>query len=365
MTDAGNVPEVVVDEKPAPPDPPVIIDRHRPCKEYQYAAKLVSGLLESTDGPLAPGRYYTAVNIHNPSTCRTITFRWKVTRAQSVTPPIKPLITGWSKVTVRPDESVEIDRQDITFAMHFDGFVKGFVVVESPCELDVVSVYSATGGHQLPGQAGGSPAFHTERVPARVIDACVEDLDVDISTGVVEWMVTSAVDLGGINSLANIVTPRPANVMENQDISPGWSKPTGPCAHARWIGTRGIGHNLDPNVAGYYTFQYCFCLCSGFEKVPDKPFIDISFFVDDLATIWMNDQLVFPQGGSFSGTPTTVALNDRRLFLPGLNCLSFVVKNVAFQGDNPVGLNVCARLRALRGSCPSCGCCADCGPTHA
>src|SRR6185369_9521832 len=64
-----------------PPGPvPERVEPSRPCTEFQYAVKLVQG----QPPPLAdlsfiaPGRYFTAINIHNPSTCKTVTFRWKV-----------------------------------------------------------------------------------------------------------------------------------------------------------------------------------------------------------------------------------------------------------------------------------------------
>jgi hypothetical protein len=130
---------------------------------WQYAAKLVCG---KSDGEVvAPGVYFTAVNVHNP-TYRGISLRVKVAVA------LPGLKAGQvSKFTTRDlgeDQALEIDCQDIfnqeIFA--FDpplqtGFVKGFVVVESRTELDVVAVYTAAGFETQ------VETLHTERVPAR------------------------------------------------------------------------------------------------------------------------------------------------------------------------------------------------------
>ena len=61
-----------------------------------------------------------------------------------------------------PDEALEIDCPDISKLAHTDaGFLKGFVVIESEVELDVVAVYTAAGRDEQ------VETLHTERVPAR------------------------------------------------------------------------------------------------------------------------------------------------------------------------------------------------------
>jgi len=59
---------------------PERVDHPRSCTEFQYAVKLVQGQPPPlTDlSFIAPGHYFTATNLHNPSTCKTVTFRWKV-----------------------------------------------------------------------------------------------------------------------------------------------------------------------------------------------------------------------------------------------------------------------------------------------
>src|SRR5262249_33565598 len=156
---------------------------------------------------LAWGRYYTAINIHNPSTCKTVTFRWKFAQAVPGSPGE---ITRFQHLTLRPDEAIEIEGYMIARLLDvpLSSFLKGFVVIESPCPLDVVAVYSvgewAPADQQPPGKV---VAFHTERVPERRIASCRDDLKLDLSTGVTEWMLVDA------TSTPPIAVPRPANVV--------------------------------------------------------------------------------------------------------------------------------------------------------
>jgi hypothetical protein len=324
---------------------PQVVDSARHCSEYQYAAKLVSGLMsKDNQGIVAPGAYLTAVNVHNPSTCRTVTFRWKVAVARPVGQPFGA-ITRFQKVTLRPDQAVEIDAPNVARALDVGlaTFVKGFVVLECPCELDVVAVYTA-GAPNAAGQPGNLAVLEVERVPARRIDACRDDLTADLSTGVAAWTLVSAVNLNG-SPLPGIVTPRTANVIELADKHPAWGNQ--PPSH--WISIRGAAQNMP---AGFYTFQWCFTLCSSFENAR----IDLTYLSDDRSIVWLNDTAV-DSGGSLTA-PRSLSITSQSLFLPGLNCLSFVVRNDHNPPVNPVGLNVLGKVTALRGVCgDGCGCC--------
>jgi hypothetical protein len=129
---------------------------------FQYAAKVVEG--RSDGDVLAPGEYWTAVNVHNP-TQRTVKFRFKVAVALSRRPGP---VSAFHSLRLRADEALEIDRKTILDLVDGD-FVKGFVVIESPVELDVVSVYTAA-------PEKGVETIHTERVPARRIEIRLPDL---------------------------------------------------------------------------------------------------------------------------------------------------------------------------------------------
>jgi hypothetical protein len=136
---------------------------------FQYAAKVVCG---TSDGSVvAPGTYFTAVNVHNPLDAR-VRFRVKVAVAlPGLRPgPVSPL----RDVELGADEALEIDCPDIRkLAGADDDFLKGFVVIETPTELDIVAVYTAAGADEH------VVALHTERVPARPTSAAQHDACVD------------------------------------------------------------------------------------------------------------------------------------------------------------------------------------------
>jgi len=331
---------------PIPPPQPVPVDSEHPCKIYQYAVKLLCGVANE-QMVVAPGRYFTAVNIHNPATCKTVTFRWKVAQANRVSGPMGR-ITPFRAVTIRPDQAVEIDCPDILEVTDLKT-VKGFVVIESPCELDVVGVYTVE--PLQPGQASAGVAFDIERVPARMICACNEDLNLNLSTGVADWQLISAPPglPGVIPRTADIILPAYKNSLWLPAI-------TG----TQWIGAFPFANQ--PAIApppGDYTFQTCFSLCSGFQN----PNLTLSMRHDNAApSVWMNGTLVggpFPQ--NYNLPPNTVTITSG--FLPGVNCLSIIVNNgpPPPTGDNPMGLDVSATMIATTGSCGDCcGCgCSD------
>lgn len=258
-------------------------------------------------------------------------------------------ISPFHQATLRPDEALEIDARDVTRAINVvpPRFAKGFVVIESPCELDVVAVYTA-----LPGKwAQSGLVFATERVPARKIEACL-DLKLDISTGVADRMITSS-------PMTSINTPCQATVIQDVDrlASPLWATQAG----SRWISARGA-INFPPVFApGWYLFQYCFTLCSGFTN----PLLSLSVLVDDRAWVRLNGAWVVqpysfftpdvPQ--NYGGPPKALSVTSG--FLPGRNCLELVVFNdVNGHPINPVSVNAHGTLTAERGACrEGCGCC--------
>ena len=139
---------------------------------FQYAAKLVCG--KSTGKVVAPGVYFTAVNVHNP-TYQPIDLRVKVAVAL---PGLQSgPISEFRSAKLGPDGALEIDCPDIFNAEIFKfpepirrGFVKGFVVIESKVELDVVAVYTAVGSGKL------LETMHMERVPARRLSNVADEM---------------------------------------------------------------------------------------------------------------------------------------------------------------------------------------------
>ena len=119
---------------------------------FQYAVKTLCTLGGDVGfgDAFAPGRYRTVINIHNP-TDRKIEIARKFALA------IQPgeatgsfSITPYKSLTLEPDQAVAYNCLDISnFYCPIDGVcvdftaIDGFLVVNSPVELDVVAVYTA------------------------------------------------------------------------------------------------------------------------------------------------------------------------------------------------------------------------------
>src|SRR3954463_2078797 len=127
-------------------------------KGLEYAVKTICG---NPDRPaLANGTYFTAINVHNPGT-QTIRFRQKVATTLGGEQPGS--ISPFWESALRPDQALEIDCTDIFRRLQTrTRFIKGFVVIQSPSDLDVVGVYTAA-----PSVGATVVALEIERVPAR------------------------------------------------------------------------------------------------------------------------------------------------------------------------------------------------------
>ncbi|MGH7604550.1 MAG: CARDB domain-containing protein [Gemmatimonadaceae bacterium] len=146
--------------------PPVSATAQAPVG-FEYATKIICGV---PDRPaLAQGAYYTAINIHNPGP-DTVRFRQKLalTRAAEAPGPITPF---WASA-LAPDQAAEIDCTDMFRRSQMRlPFLKGFAVIQSPSELDVVGVYTAS-------SKAGQPvvALELERVAGRRVGRAGCDL---------------------------------------------------------------------------------------------------------------------------------------------------------------------------------------------
>lgn len=296
---------------------------HRACDtEFQYAAKVVCGRVAAGPAgaatPVAPGQYWTAVNIHNPSKCQGARLRWKVAVGGQGVPGF--ISTYRNLRELGPDAALELDCRQIMSALlpPVPPFVKGYIVIESDVELDVVSVYTTA---QTP--TGALNSFHTERVPPRCIPVC-EDLVLPLNTGVAAWQ-TVAPTPGALGPVALLFHPVPvatppfgsSYVSQN---STDWQPATSP---------------------GPRTYELCFDLCYGFAAPAAFP---IQMLVDDTATVQLNGNLV---GNVPFNTLTTLNVNPAFLRV-GRNCFRVVVTNTV--GNTMFAL--AGLLRVGRGRCP-------------
>ena len=134
----------------------------------EYAVKFICGTQTTKNvAVVAPGVYFTAINVHNPSK-EGVKFKKKVAIALPAEKggPISTLVDA----ALNSDQAFEIDCPDILKivgpeilkGLGSPTFLKGFVVIQSASELDVVAVYTTA------TSAGGSVnTLAIQRVPAR------------------------------------------------------------------------------------------------------------------------------------------------------------------------------------------------------
>ncbi len=128
---------------------------------FEYAVKFVCGKAEGD--VVAPGTYFTAINVHNPGT-RGLGFRKKFAVAL---PGERPgPVSRFFDAKLGPDQAFEIDCRDILQRSEtHSSFLKGFVVLQTAQELDVVAVYTAAGA------TGRVESMELERVAPRALRA--------------------------------------------------------------------------------------------------------------------------------------------------------------------------------------------------
>lgn len=291
--------------------------------DFQYAVKIVCGAIKEK-GSLPPGDYKTKINIHNFSRCDCVTFRWKVAVGY---PHLKiGPISDFAEATLCADEALEIDCADIMKQLggKIPGHIEGWLVIETPSELDIVAVYGTAAAE---GEAVN--AFHTERVKPRCLPVC-EDFNLNPSTGVSLWEVAG---------------PFPGQAPPGSQfteatlgpIDPNW--PTLP--GALWI--HPPGGNVRPE--GVYTYRLRFKLCSGFRN----PHLEGIMFADYFANATLNGHPISPTQTGGPNYPSPIGIQSTAHFKAGVNELIILVTNkergttgLALHGNIEVDSGLCA-----------------------
>jgi hypothetical protein len=161
------LPVSAVSAQPVPEKPPT-----GPALPLEYAAKFVCGTNTApgqATSLVSKGRFYTAVNIHNPNRRNRFTYKIAIA-AQGKPGPM----TGFEPIMdLTYDQALDIDCRLIRARVQQSGiplppaiFVTGFLVIQSREELDVVAVYTAA-----PVATDQVSSIHTERVPVRRVPA--------------------------------------------------------------------------------------------------------------------------------------------------------------------------------------------------
>ena len=292
--------------------------------DFQYAVKIVCGVIktsEQTPNPLPPGQYSTATNVHNPSRCDTVTLRWKV----AIGLPglrVGP-VSDFAEASLGPDEALEIDCSDVMSRLERSGirlppYVKGWVIIESPAELDVVAVY----GTAIDGREAVN-AFHTERVEPRCLPVC-DDYALDISTGVADWYVKGPAAGAGFTQATL-----------SQPVGPWAAPPTG----SLWVTPGSL------NSVGNYTYRLPFKLCSGFRN----PGLNLRLLADYYANVFLNGQQIPPVQTNGPNYSTQIGFSANSHFKAGDNELTVVVRN---RGKSQTGLALRGSIEVANGRCP-------------
>jgi hypothetical protein len=143
---------------------------------FNYSAKFVCGTVAAGEvAAVVPGDYETAINVHNPweDVGDYIELYKKAVWAQPETETPEPP-SSWEFYTVQPNHAFEIDCNEIAdwlFPAGPPAFYKGFVVISSPNELDVVGVYTS---ERIETEGKGF-ALDIEEVPHTIQPAPVVD----------------------------------------------------------------------------------------------------------------------------------------------------------------------------------------------
>jgi hypothetical protein len=125
---------------------------------FLYAAKFVCG--RSGDNAIvAPGQYFTAINVHNASPTTAVRYikRFAIALQEERPGKISEFVLG----SLGPDEAMGIDCANIYkhTGTAPGSFLEGYALLYSLSELDVVSIHTA-GPREV-------ETLHTERVPVR------------------------------------------------------------------------------------------------------------------------------------------------------------------------------------------------------
>jgi hypothetical protein len=141
---------------------------------YQYAVKTLCTLIGEFGDAMAPGRYRTLINIHNPTEKKIEVARKFALAGQPGDPAGDISITPYKSFVLAPDQAVAFNCFDIAnFFCPINGLcvdftaIDGFLVLNSAAELDVVAVYSGA------PKSGEVSTLDTETIAARKLSKVI------------------------------------------------------------------------------------------------------------------------------------------------------------------------------------------------
>jgi hypothetical protein len=303
-----------------------------PPPMVQYAAKFVCGIApllppNASSMVAAPGRYFTAINVHNPSrsVATTVYKKFAVGKPSEKVGPV----TQYFEMSLGGDETMQVDCDNI--ARHLNqaptAFLEGYAVIESSKELDVVAVYTAGSGSGFP-----VTSIHTERVQPRRMPACT-NLNLSINTGFPLLPFANPWTLVAAPTASGPVPPRAPNVPTPTSIP--WPAPY---PGSYFISGTPTGSTTGFPVGTVWEYETCFCVCPGAQNVK----LNLTGVrVDDQAYFFLNNFAIGTVLGqnALPAEWNTVNTNAEPKFRPGRNCLRVRVVDtvVGFSGLDLAG----------------------------
>ena len=146
------------------------VNAQRLATKFQYAVKTICTMLGEFGDGMAPGRYRTLINIHNPTEKKVDVARKFAVAGKPGDASGSLSITPYKAFTLGPDQVVAYTCGDIAgffcpinnVCIDFAA-IDGFLVLNSPGELDVVAVYSGN------PKGGEVSTLDTETIAARAL----------------------------------------------------------------------------------------------------------------------------------------------------------------------------------------------------
>ncbi len=130
--------------------------------QFRYSAKFVCGKPTSVEiGALAvaPGTYFTAINVHNLSSNPNASLRKRFSYGKITEQPGG--LSQWIGTTLLPGQTMLIDCREILNSVGNPPFAEGVAEILSSTDIDVIGVYTTVGASNM------VTTMEVERVPKR------------------------------------------------------------------------------------------------------------------------------------------------------------------------------------------------------
>jgi len=289
-----------------------------PKEVFVYPVKFVCGFIPvealgeaspppPNEPPVKPGNYATAINLYNFQSQDV-----KFTKNAVIANPQGQPSGATSPVFIErlgAGLALEVDCSDITKMLSrseggvsLPAFIKGFVVVESPVDLQVVAVYTAEKLEVAPVGTPVEIVLNTGFDQSAGTELTDGDPDGD-------WEVIADTALS---------TPFDAIVVFNQVASLRWG---GALAGSRWISTDANARGTNVPIGTETTYAYEFTL----PACVQNPVLELDIKVDQEADVFLNGNFILT--ASWPATKFTPATVITSSFLrSGNNLLTVVLR---------------------------------------